>query len=83
MSNNLVQNLPLEGRTLLSMMLIVWGPAELMEIYIQEEKQEEKEPFSYRYIFFKKKMRERFRSGLIRRRRRKKALEKEEAGNKR
>ncbi len=65
------------------MMLIVWGPAELMEIYIQEEKQEEKEPFSYRYIFFKKKMRERFRSGLIRRRRRKKALEKEEAGNKR
>jgi hypothetical protein len=52
MSNNLVQNLPLEGRTLLSMMLIVWGPAELMEIYIQEEKQEEKEPFSYRYIFF-------------------------------
>jgi len=35
MYNNLVQNLPLEGkgRTLLSMMLIVWGPAELMEIY--------------------------------------------------
>lgn len=65
------------------MMLIVWGPAELMEIYIQEEKQEEKEPFSYIDIFFLEKDERKVSKRLDKKKKKKKALEKEEAGNKR
>ena len=48
-----------KGRTLLSMMLIVWGPAELMEIYRKEEEKKNNETF-YNFFFLLKKMRERF-----------------------